>query len=92
MVSHTPGRVFAASADLPAGLTVVYSNASRRPDPTAFSKLELWHSDVTYEVQPPSTTSLKLITGPEYGGDTLWSSGYVFTPSPVSWRYADYRM
>ncbi|KAF9040993.1 TauD-domain-containing protein [Hymenopellis radicata] len=50
---------------------VVYNDASRRPDPAAFSKLELWHSDV-----PPSTTSLKVITGPEFGGDTLFSSGY----------------
>ena len=54
---------------------VVYNDAARRPDSTAFSKLELWHSDVTYEIQPPSTTSLKVITCPEYGGDTLWSSG-----------------
>lgn len=55
---------------------VVYNDSSRRPDPASFSKLELWHSDVTYEMQPPSTTSLKVLTGPEYGGDTLWSSGY----------------
>ncbi|KAK7436983.1 hypothetical protein VKT23_018798 [Stygiomarasmius scandens] len=55
---------------------VVYNDSSRRPDPTAFSKLELWHSDVSYELQPPSITSLKVITGPEFGGDTLWSSGY----------------
>ncbi|CDO68475.1 hypothetical protein BN946_scf184754.g9 [Trametes cinnabarina] len=54
---------------------VVYNDGSRRPDPSAFSKLELWHSDVSYELQPPSTTSLKVITGPPYGGDTLWSSG-----------------
>lgn len=57
---------------------VVYNDGSRRPDPSAFSKFELWHSDVTYELQPPSTTSLKVLTGPEYGGDTLWSSGYAF--------------
>ncbi|KAG8212963.1 hypothetical protein J3R82DRAFT_11329 [Butyriboletus roseoflavus] len=50
-------------------------------DSTSFSKLELWHSDVTYEIQPPSTTSLKVITGPEYGGDTLWSSGYALYSS-----------
>ena len=25
---------------------VVYNDASRRPDPSAFTKLELWHSDV----------------------------------------------
>ncbi|KAK0469598.1 alpha-ketoglutarate-dependent sulfonate dioxygenase [Desarmillaria tabescens] len=60
---------------------VVYNDASRRPDPSAFSKLELWHSDVSYEVQPPSTTSLKVITGPEFGGDTLFSSGYALYSS-----------
>jgi hypothetical protein len=26
---------------------VVYNDASRRPDPSGFTKLELWHSDVT---------------------------------------------
>jgi len=60
---------------------VVYNDASRRPDPSAFTKLELWHSDVSYEIQPPSTTSLKLITCPEIGGDTLWSSGYALYSS-----------
>ncbi|KAF8348936.1 alpha-ketoglutarate-dependent sulfonate dioxygenase [Amanita rubescens] len=60
---------------------VVYTDASRRHDSTAFSKLELWHSDVSYELQPPSTTLLKLLTGPEVGGDTLWSSGYALYSS-----------
>ncbi|KAG6900833.1 hypothetical protein C0993_000152 [Termitomyces sp. T159_Od127] len=60
---------------------VVYNDASRRPDPAAFTKLELWHSDVSYEIQPPSTTSLRVITGPEVGGDTLWSSGYALYSS-----------
>ncbi|KAI0300798.1 alpha-ketoglutarate-dependent sulfonate dioxygenase [Russula brevipes] len=60
---------------------VVYNDSSKRPDPTAFSRLELWHSDVSYELQPPSTTSLKLIAGPATGGDTLWSSGYALYSS-----------
>ncbi|KJA26229.1 hypothetical protein HYPSUDRAFT_133277 [Hypholoma sublateritium FD-334 SS-4] len=60
---------------------VVYNDKTRRPDPSAFSKLELWHSDVSYELQPPSTTSLKVLTGPEVGGDTLWSSGYALYSS-----------
>ncbi|KAG2109089.1 hypothetical protein BD769DRAFT_1630488 [Suillus cothurnatus] len=60
---------------------IVYNDAARRPDSSAFSKIELWHSDVTYEIQPPCTTSLKVITGPEYGGDTLWSSGYALYSS-----------
>lgn len=60
---------------------VVYNDKSRRPDTAAFSKIELWHTDVSYEQQPPSTTSLKVISGPEYGGDTLWSSGYALYSS-----------
>jgi hypothetical protein len=57
----------------------VYSTSSPRSDP--FPSIDLWHSDVSYEIQPPCTTSLKLITGPEAGGDTLWSSGYALYSS-----------
>lgn len=53
---------------------VVYSDSSHRPDSTGFSKR--WHTDVSYELQPPSATSLKMLTCPETGGDTLWSSCY----------------
>ncbi|KAG2737444.1 Clavaminate synthase-like protein [Suillus brevipes Sb2] len=56
---------------------VVYNDAARRLDASAFSKIEFWHSDMTHEIQPPSTTSLKVMTGPKYGGNTLWSSGAV---------------
>lgn len=57
---------------------VVYSDGARkRPDPAAFSKLDLFHADVSYELQPPSVTSLKLYIVPEVGGDTIWSSGCV---------------
>lgn len=35
-----------------------------------------WHSDVTYEKQPPALTLLKIDTLPHTGGDTLWASGY----------------
>jgi sulfonate dioxygenase len=31
-----------------------------------------WHSDVTYEAQPPGTTFLYLLDGPTAGGDTLF--------------------
>lgn len=56
---------------------VVYSDRDSRPDLYAFSRAELFHSDVTYEVQPPGTTMLRLLTTPEVGNDTLWSSGWV---------------
>nr|KIR88806.1 alpha-ketoglutarate catabolism dioxygenase [Cryptococcus tetragattii IND107] len=57
-------------------VVVVYSDRDSRPDLYAFSRAELFHSDVTYEVQPPGTTMLRLLTTPEVGNDTLWSSGY----------------
>ncbi|KAF8313571.1 TauD-domain-containing protein [Clavulina sp. PMI_390] len=73
-----------ATTGMPAGLEevhVVYTDGRRPPDSTAFSKVELYHSDVTYELQPPGTTSLKVITAPETGGDTIWSSGYALYSS-----------
>lgn len=56
--------------------SVVYSDKNSRPDLYAFSRAELFHSDVTYEIQPPGATILRLYTTPEVGNDTLWSSGY----------------
>ena len=43
-----------------------------------FSSMMLIVLQVTYEIQPPSYTSLKVLTGPPRGGggDTLWASGY----------------
>jgi sulfonate dioxygenase len=52
--------------------SVVYGDSSNRLDPTA----KRWHTDVSYELQPPSSTLLKMLTSPESGGDTLWSSCY----------------
>ncbi|OAD76127.1 hypothetical protein PHYBLDRAFT_143110 [Phycomyces blakesleeanus NRRL 1555(-)] len=37
---------------------------------------EGWHTDVSYELQPPGFTFLKIDTLPSTGGDTLWSSSY----------------
>jgi alpha-ketoglutarate-dependent taurine dioxygenase len=33
-----------------------------------------WHSDVSYEAQPPGTTFLYIFDNPEVGGDTLFAS------------------
>lgn len=33
-----------------------------------------WHSDVTYEKQPPGTTFLYILDSPDAGGDTLFSN------------------
>ena len=60
---------------------VVYNFSSLRANSLAYSSVDLWHSDVSYELQPPSTTSLRLITCPETGGDTIWSSSYALYSS-----------
>lgn len=53
----------------------------RGADDTAAAKLFetrtnsiTWHSDVTYEAQPPGTTFLYVLDGPKAGGDTLFSN------------------
>ncbi|KAF9893259.1 hypothetical protein FE257_011689 [Aspergillus nanangensis] len=57
---------------------VVYTGDNSSDQRALFTPSFLWHSDVTYEVQPPSYTSLKVLTGPPRGGggDTLWASQY----------------
>ncbi|KAI5293910.1 hypothetical protein KEM52_005027 [Ascosphaera acerosa] len=57
---------------------VVYAAEDGGDQRAQYRPSEPWHSDVTYELQPPSYTSLKLLTGPPKGGggDTIWSSNY----------------
>ena len=38
------------------------------------SKIEVWHSDMTFHPTPPSFTLLYSDVVPEIGGDTLWAS------------------
>ena len=38
------------------------------------SKIEVWHSDMTFRQHPPSVTVLKGVTIPQVGGDTLFAS------------------
>ncbi|CCH40521.1 Alpha-ketoglutarate-dependent sulfonate dioxygenase [Wickerhamomyces ciferrii] len=52
----------------------------RRKDPNEYQKVfgnrlhtKGWHSDVTYEKNPPGTTFFAMLQGPESGGDTLFS-------------------
>ncbi len=42
--------------------------------PEAPSKIELWHSDMTFSATPPSFTILHGKIIPSFGGDTLWAS------------------
>ena len=38
------------------------------------TKIEAWHSDMTFRLHPPMCTVLRSVIVPERGGDTLWSS------------------
>lgn len=50
----------------------------------------LWHSDVTYEIQPTGYSSIKMLKAPKHGGgDTLFTSGYSLYDS-LSPAYRDY--
>ncbi len=49
-------------------ITILESTADK---PT---KIEAWHTDMTFRVHPPMGTVLKAVTIPAKGGDTLWSS------------------
>lgn len=42
--------------------------------PERLSKIELWHSDMTFAAAPPMATVLYADVIPAYGGDTLWAS------------------
>ncbi len=42
--------------------------------PEAPSKIEVWHTDMTFRERPPAITLLHGQIIPEYGGDTLWAS------------------
>lgn len=53
------------------GLPEVMLLESTRERP---SKIEVWHSDMTFRQHPPSVTVLHGIVIPEVGGDTLWAS------------------
>ncbi|CAN6620628.1 alpha-ketoglutarate-dependent sulfonate dioxygenase [Trichomonascus vanleenenianus] len=59
---------------------VVYAD-DKRPPSQAYTQTQLWHSDVTYELQPAAYTTLKLLDGPDEGGHTVWGSGYALYDS-----------
>lgn len=58
---------YAAMPDAPA-VQVLESTAAEP------SKIEVWHSDMTFNARPPSFTLLYSKVVPAYGGDTLWAS------------------
>ncbi len=40
-------------------------------------RADIWHTDVTYTESPPIAAIVRYVTGPEVGGDTLWSNMYL---------------
>ncbi|POM75848.1 Taurine dioxygenase [Phytophthora palmivora] len=50
--------------------------SQKRIESQLYDHVNQWHSDVSYERQPPSYTSFKVLTTPPTGGDTLWASAY----------------
>lgn len=49
-------------------VTVLHSERGGRAD--------VWHSDVTFAVTPPTAAVLRFLEGPDAGGDTMWSNQY----------------
>lgn len=57
-------------------LHITYRRADKGEFDRVFSKRTNaigWHSDVSYELQPPGTTFFAVLEGPESGGDTIFS-------------------
>lgn len=38
---------------------------------------EVWHSDVSCELRPPSVSILRAVEPADYGGDTIWANQYL---------------
>ncbi|KZT61966.1 TauD-domain-containing protein [Calocera cornea HHB12733] len=57
-----------------AGVHVVWSDGTKDFDRIDMDRPRSWHTDQPYEINPPGLTSLKVITDPPTGGDTIWSS------------------
>lgn len=55
----------------------IWHDENMRPTGTLYTATELWHSDVSFEKNPPGLTALYNLTNPVHGGgDTLFSSCY----------------
>lgn len=40
-------------------------------------KVDVWHTDITYNQRPPLASVLRLVRVPDRGGDTMWSNQYL---------------
>lgn len=57
-------------------LHITYRRASAKEFNRVFesnTNAVLWHSDISYELQPPGTTFFTVLEGPESGGDTVFA-------------------
>jgi len=54
----------------PAGEVLVLDGA------TPQGRANEWHTDVTFTEHPPKGSLLSMVTGPERGGDTIWTNQY----------------
>lgn len=79
-ISHARQREL-ASAFGPLQTHPAYSTVEGFPEITILestpdkpTKIEAWHSDMTFRVHPPLGTVLRSRIIPERGGDTLWAS------------------
>lgn len=55
---------------------VVYRNKDVKFNNITFEQrtnLVFWHSDITYELQPPGITFFSVLEGPDAGGDTIFT-------------------
>lgn len=63
------------------GITVTWQDLYRKNDlDISFKNVtghgtNIWHTDLTHELQPPGITHLHNDAIPDVGGDTVWSSG-----------------
>jgi taurine dioxygenase len=51
------------------GVVQILESTATKP-----SRIEVWHSDMTFSATPPSFTLLYADVLPDWGGDTLWAS------------------
>jgi len=74
-----------------AAVHVVWSDGTKDFDRIDMDRPNSWHTDQAYEINPPGLTSLKVITDPPTGGDTIWcSTAAVFSSfSPAFQRYLE---
>jgi len=55
-------------------VVLVWNDGTKDIDRINNDRRLAWHSDQTFEINTPGLTSLKVITNPPEGGDTIWCS------------------